>query len=62
MHEENPYWEKKYKENDEAWRKKYRDRFFNSPSEDGNDQIKPTDDDDETSEKNLTYDKLFKEE
>ena len=55
-------WEKKYKENDEAWRKKYRDRFFNSPSGDENDQNKNDDDDDDSSEKNLTYDKLFKEE
>jgi len=25
-------WEQKYKENDEAWRKKYTERFFSKPS------------------------------
>lgn len=26
-------WEKKYHENDEMWRAKFRDRFFNSPAD-----------------------------
>lgn len=47
-------WEQKYKDNDEAWRKKYRDRFFNSSEQDDEDyeeeQVKP-----------LTYENLFKE-
>ena len=27
-------WEQKYKDNDEAWRKRYRDRFFGSGNDD----------------------------
>lgn len=49
-------WKTKYEENDKAWRQKYRDRFF-SPTE--------VEEDDETDGedgmKNLTFDKLFKE-
>lgn len=30
-------WEQKFKENDEAWRKKYRDRFFSSEGSDDED-------------------------
>ena len=26
-------WETKYKENDEAWRKRYRERFFSTPED-----------------------------
>lgn len=48
------YWEQKYKDNDEAWRKKYRDRFFNSSEQDD-------EDDEEEQVKPLTYENLFKE-
>lgn len=48
------YWEQKYKDNDEAWRKKYRDRFFNSSEQD-------YEDDEEEQVKPLTYENLFKE-
>lgn len=34
-------WEAKYKENDEMWRKKYTDRFFNKDSEDDDDDPDP---------------------
>ena len=50
-------WEQKYKENDEAWRKKYRDRFFSSPAKE--DPPEPTPDDEP---KALSYNDLFKEE
>lgn len=49
-------WEQKYKENDDAWRKKYRDRFFNKSDEQETDL-----DDEEPEPKPLTYDALFKE-
>lgn len=47
-------WEQKYRENDEAWRKKYRDRFFSGGSDDGNDDPEPT-------KKKYTFESLFKE-
>lgn len=50
-------WETKYKENDEAWRKKYRDRFFGATDE-PDEPEKP----DTVKAENLTYDNLFKEE
>ena len=48
-------WEQKYKENDAAWRKKYRDRFFSGGSDDdgGEPDPNPT--------KNYSYENLFKE-
>ena len=49
-------WEQKYKENDDAWRKKYRDRFFNKSDEQETDL-----DEEEPEPKPLTYDALFKE-
>lgn len=53
-------WEKKYRENDKAWREKYRHRFFNS---DGGNIQYPSGGDDEDEGYNpesVTYDKLFK--
>lgn len=50
-------WEAKYKENDESWRKKYRDRFFNSESDEN--EIRK---ENEGNTEPLTFDKLFKEE
>lgn len=48
-------WKKKYDENDSAWRKKYRDRFFSGGSgEDDEPEEKPE-------PKKLTYENLFKE-
>lgn len=49
-------WEQKYKENDEMWRKKYRDRFFNGKGD--------TEDDDNNNPNNnkpKTFEDLFKE-
>lgn len=48
-------WEQKYKDNDEAWRKKYRDRFFNSSTQSEEDE------DEDEQPKPLTYENLFKE-
>ena len=54
--DKNTDWKAKYEENDAAWRQKYKDRFFNSSSED-------KDDDFEEEKKNpMTYESLFKEE
>lgn len=48
-------WERKYRENDENWAKRYRDRFFNNAVEPEED-IEP-----EVRETPLTYDNLFGE-
>lgn len=50
-------WKTKYEENDKAWRKKYKDRFYSSKTDDEED-----DEGGEEPPKNLTYDELFKEE
>lgn len=50
-------WKAKYEENDEAWRKKYKDRFFNSDGK-GDDDGK---NDGGEEDKPLTYENLFKE-
>ena len=48
-------WEQRYKENDAAWRKKYRDRFFSGDSGDDSDEPEPP------QPKNYSYENLFKE-
>ena len=48
-------WKQRYEENDAAWRKKYRDRFFSGGSDDGDDEPEPP------AKKNYTYENLFKE-
>lgn len=50
---ENEDWHQKYIENDNAWRKRYKDRFSGAT-----DTEDIEDDEDDTP---LTYDKLFKE-
>lgn len=52
-------WEQKYKENDEAWRKKYRERFFSTPS---GEEAPPAEEADEEKPKSYYFDNLFKEE
>lgn len=42
---DNEDWKKKYEENDKEWRQKYRDRFFNTGSDDGDKLEKKTDPD-----------------
>lgn len=50
-------WKTKYEENDAAWRKKYRDRFFGTGEEAKEDQEEDVKDDSEVK----TFDELFKE-
>lgn len=47
-------WKAKYEENDAAWKKKYKDRFFGEPV--------PEDEPEHPEEKKLTFEELFKEE
>lgn len=51
-------WEQKYKENDEMWRNKYRDRFFNSPATEEEPAQELPDDKIEKAN-NLKYEDLF---
>ena len=55
--DKNTDWKVKYEENDAAWRQKYKDRFFNSSSEDNDDDFEV-----EEKKKPMTYEALFKEE
>ena len=55
--DKNTDWKVKYEENDDAWRQKYKDRFFNSSSEDKDDDFE-----EEEKKKPMTYEALFKEE
>lgn len=50
-------WKSKYEENDQAWRNKYRERFFNTPGKEG-DKLSGEPDAEE-SEEPLTYEHLF---
>lgn len=47
-------WEQKYNENDAAWRKKYRDRFFSGGSDDDDEPEQPKN-------KKYSFENLFKE-
>ena len=55
--DKNTDWKVKYEENDAAWRQKYKDRFFNTPAEEEDDEP-----DVDNNEKPLTFEALFKEE
>lgn len=48
-------WKSKYEENDKTWREKYRDRFFNSSTDEG-EKDEPEFDD---KPKSYNYDSLF---
>lgn len=50
-------WKTKYEENDAAWRKKYRDRFFGTGEEAKEEQEEDVKDDSEVK----NFDELFKE-
>ena len=52
-------WKEKYEQNDAEWRKKYRDRFFNPPIKE--EQDNPLDNPDDKP-KTYTYDELFSKE
>lgn len=55
-------WQEKYEQNDAAWREKYRNRFFNSPADEGDDEPDDTDlPKDEPQKELTTYEELFKE-
>lgn len=58
-------WKKKYEENDKAWRKKYTDRF-STPVDKPADEVEIHEtgatETDETDEKELTFEELFKTE
>ncbi|MBP9988954.1 MAG: hypothetical protein KBT46_05590 [Ruminococcus sp.] len=49
-------WEEKYRENDEAWRKRYRERFITADSE----PLNLNNDGDEITAENITIEDLFK--
>lgn len=55
--DKNTDWKAKYEENDAAWRQKYKDRFFNTSSEDIDDDLV-----EDGKKKPMTYEALFKEE
>lgn len=48
-------WRTKYEENDAQWKKKYKERFFNSDSKDNNSEQEF----DEPEKKPLTFESLF---
>lgn len=50
-------WKKKYEDNDNAWRQRYKERFFNSDGKGDDFPDKKEEEDD----KPLTYENLFKE-
>lgn len=45
-------WEERYRQNDEEWRRKYKERFFNTEADPPQPQNPPT-------PKKLTFDELF---
>lgn len=55
-------WERKYNENDSAWRKKYRERFFSGNNNNENNDNDFDDDEPDNKGKRLTFESLFKEE
>lgn len=52
-------WQRKYEDNDRAWRERYRDRFYNTEGfkEDFREDVR-----EEIEEKKITYESLFNEE
>lgn len=52
-------WETKYKELDNAWRKRYRDRFFRKVEEDDYEEVKDRDEEEEETEEKTKYEELF---
>lgn len=52
-------WQRRYEENDAAWRQRYRDRFFGSGNEDLIDEVDPVEDPTEP-EGPQSFDDLFK--
>lgn len=57
-------WKKKYEENEKEWRERYKARFFEKVEdvkEDAEDVKEDVEDKEDSEEKILSYDKLFKE-
>ena len=57
---DNEDWKKKYEENDKEWRQKYRDRFFNTGSNDGDKPDKKFEPEPEPEPAMKKFDDLFK--
>lgn len=55
-------WKTKYEQNDAEWRKKYRDRFFNTGSTDDKPNEPSEPEEPEEPEDPVTFDDLFKKE
>lgn len=55
--DEETDWKRKYQENDENWRKKYRDRFFKAKNEKEEEE-----EEEEAEREKYSYEKLFREE
>lgn len=55
-------WKRKYEENDAGWRKKYKERFFNSgPGTNPEEVVEEQEEDVKDDGKTITFDDLFKE-
>ena len=59
---EGASWKAKYEENDESWRKKYKERFFNSDVKDDLAALDKKKAGPDPEDDRLTFDKLFKTE
>ena len=57
--DDNENWKKKYEELDQSWRNRYKERFLSGDT--SIDKALEDDNDDESEEKPLTYESLFKE-
>lgn len=55
-------WKTKYEQNDAEWRKKYRDRFFNTGSTNNEPNVEPETEEPDEPEDPVTFDDLFKKE
>ena len=60
MSEDTEDWKQKYEDNDKAWRQRYIDRFNNNEEKDEKDESLMDETDDST-DKKLTFENLFKE-
>lgn len=56
----NEDWKKKYEDNDNMWRNKYKERFFGKKENTDESIYDDNDDDKDIKTENLTYENLFK--
>lgn len=61
-HTDGEDWKTKYEQNDADWRKKYRDRFFNTGNAEGDDKHDSRDEEPDEETEPTTFDELFKKE